>query len=88
MGGVAGKPAGVDVDPAHLCGANYSTFVAPTAGREAFTTDQATPQGTISTTLVTNVFPYTEPALAVRADDQALLVWNYDDTAAPAGPGL
>ena len=44
-------------------------------------------QGTTSTPLVSNVFPYAEPDLALRSDDQALLLWNYDDLNRPMGQG-
>ncbi len=42
---------------------------------------------TVSAPIVTNVFPYAEPDLALRDDNQALLLWNYDDLGRPIGQG-
>ncbi len=70
---------------------NYSSFIPQTkagATKQPFAkaADQAL-QGTISSVLVGDVFPYTEPSLAIRPDGQALLVWNYDNPGQPLGQG-
>ncbi len=39
------------------------------------------------TVLVSNVYPYAEPALAIRADGQRLLAYVHDDVAKPQGRG-
>jgi hypothetical protein len=72
--------------PRTYTGPAYSNFAAAGAARRPFAPlALAAPQGTVSATLVSNVFPYTEPALALRADNQALLMWNYDNPARPLG---
>ena len=74
--------------PRTYTGPTYSSFVADDEAPNSFAPQaRAAAQGTVSTTLVSNVFPYTEPALALRADDQGLLLWNYDDPARPLGQG-
>ena len=74
--------------PRTYTGPTYSSFAGAGAARRPFTAQVlAAAQGTISATLVSNVFPYTEPALALRSDDQALLMWNYDNPARPVGQG-
>jgi formylglycine-generating enzyme required for sulfatase activity len=67
---------------------SYSTFRATEARQQPFAASRGGAiQGTHNAALVDNVFPYTEPALAVAGDDQALLLWNYDDTSRPVGQG-
>jgi len=67
---------------------SYSTFRAAEARQQPFAALRGDAiQGTRNAPLVDNVFPYTEPALAVAGDDQALLLWNYDDADRPLGQG-
>ena len=46
------------------------------------------PLTTVSSTLVSNVYTYTQPSLALRPDDQALLVWVHDDFSKPTNQAL
>ena len=49
---------------------------------------EMSPLTTVSTTLVSNVYTYTQPSLALRSDDQALLVWVHDDFSKPINQAL
>jgi len=66
----------------------YSVFHASSIHQQPFAVASGTQtQGTTNDLLVSNVFPYTEPGLSVAEDDQALLLWNYDDAGRPLGQG-
>lgn len=74
--------------PRNYIGNKYSQFNKQNRLTEPFALDKTTlTQGTTSAPLVENVFPFTEPGLAIRSDDQALLLWNYDNLLRPLGQG-
>ena len=74
--------------PRNYATADYSSFSSGEQLHQAFAISSLQDsQSTVVTPLVENIFPYTDPTLSVRDDDQALLLWNYDDTARPLGQG-
>jgi len=67
---------------------NYAIFEAAPRSMQAFVLQPRlqgraasglAAQTTLTSVLVSNVYTYTEPALAVSADDEALLLWVHDD---------
>jgi len=64
-------------------GAVLSAFV----GSETQATTQQTGLGVITTTLVTNAFPYAQPALALEPDRCTVMAWTNDTPARPRGQG-
>jgi hypothetical protein len=72
--------------------ADYNTFVGHTRPLAAtLTTTMSTTSATAETPLIANVYPLTEPALAVRADGAAssarTLAYVIDDPTKPVGQG-
>ena len=77
----------------HNAAQDYATFRAMPGRQQAFASAMAglqpadlTAQATVTSVLVSNVYTYPEPALAVNpATDHALLLWVHDDIAKPVG---
>ena len=77
----------------HNRGQNYAVFQAQTDRTPAFARPAAglkppllTAQTVVTSLLVTNVYTYPEPSLAVHpADDNALLLWVHDVVTKPVG---
>ncbi len=65
---------------------DYAVFVGGRQAARAFALRQAAAAGTVTSTLVSNVFTYTQPVLAVNpANDHALLLWVHDVVTKPIG---
>lgn len=76
----------------HPAGSGYSVFRAATGSRQVVVTEPAlsaadlTAQTTVTSLLVSNVYTYPEPSLAVNLDtNDALFLWVHDDVAKPVG---
>ncbi len=77
----------------HAVTQDTATFHSEASLHQAFVLDtdnlhaaSLAPQNTITSVLVSNVYTYTEPALAVnQANNQALLLWVHDDINKPVG---
>jgi PKD repeat protein len=77
----------------HIADEDYAIFHARPGVRQAFAPLDAGPrptglaaQTTVTSVLVSNVYTYTEPSLAVDpSTDDALLLWVHDDVAKPVG---
>ena len=69
----------------HSTSPTYSTFTANNTGPQAFA-DALPANRPLSSSLVSDVYTYTIPSLAVnRANNHALHVWTYDDPAKALG---
>lgn len=66
--------------------ADYAAFVGNRSA-ERLRGPRAAPQVTDELPIIGNVFPQAEPALALRADGQQLLLWVHDDPTKPNGQG-
>ncbi len=67
---------------------NYAVFRAAPTSAQAFAPHDSGPsrlsaQATVTSVLVSNVYTYTEPSLAVNANDDALVLWVHDDLGKP-----
>ncbi len=69
--------------PRTYAGPAYARFAAPRLRVPSALQSTAT----TTETLLTNIYPRPEPALAVRSDGHRLLVYVHDDTARPHGRG-
>ena len=77
----------------HNTSSDYATFRAQLGMRQAFSRFTAdlrlagiATQTTVTSVLVSNVYTYTEPSLAVNTgNNNALLLWVHDDIAKPVG---
>lgn len=72
----------------HNTSKDYALFQAQPPRFQAFHHTSLTTQTTVTSVLVSNVYTYPEPALAVDpVTGDALLLWVHDDVAKPVGQG-
>ncbi|MCL4367776.1 MAG: Ig-like domain-containing protein, partial [Actinobacteria bacterium] len=93
VNGPSSKPARDWQLIGHVADADSSRFYGGPGRPQAFGPSSTAPRlpsltapSTITSVLVSNVYTYTEPSLAVNpADDSALLTWVHDDSTKPVG---